>query len=244
MKILEEKHNEWKIYYLENEKELLNLGKKLADGDEVEVIETYKESQRNYVAKIKYNNKIYVLKSPRNEYRIPQRRFGTLFKVGEALATLRNVTKLRDNGLVELVVPLLIAVRRTKGMIKESYIVFEYTEGIDDIRNHILEMIEVGKKMHKLGAYHGDFNPSNFIWTSDGIKIIDTQGKKSFTPIKRRYDFITLDCDNIDDFDRYAKHKKDIWYYIALFIKRYKRNKYIEKIKKWKKKKRDQGWKI
>jgi len=244
MDILKENYNGWKIYYLETEKELLNLGKKLANGTGVEVIETYKESQRNYVAKIRFNNKYYVLKSPRNEYRIPQRRFGTLFKAGEALTTLKNITKLRKEGLEELVAPLLVVVRRTKGMIKESYIVFEYKEGIDDIRNHILEMIEVGDKLHSLGSYHGDFNPSNFIWTDEGIKIIDTQGKKSFTPIKRRYDFITLDYDNIDDFDLYAKHKKDIWYYIALFIKKYKRNNIVEKIKKWKKKKRDKGWKI
>ena len=243
MEILNENYNEWKIYYLENEKKLLNLGKQLADGREIDVVEVYKESQRNYVAKIKLDNKYYVLKSPRNEYRIPQRRLGTLFKEGEALTTLKNITKLRVEGLSELVAPLLVVVRRTKGMIKESYILFEYFEG-EDGRNHILEMIQVGKKMHNLGAYHGDFNPSNFIWTKDGIKVIDTQGKKSLTPFKKRYDFITLDCDNIDDFDKYTKHKKDFWFYLALFVKKSKRLKWIEKIKKWKKKKRDQGWKI
>lgn len=241
MNILNTSYNEWKIYYLE--KELLSLGKKLADGREVKIIKIYKESQRNYVAKIKFNNKYYVLKSPRNEYRIPQRRFGTLFKEGEALATLKNITELRDKGLTELVAPLLVVVRRTKGMIKESYIVFEFVEG-EDSRNYILEMIQAGKKMHSLGAYHGDFNPSNFIWTENEIRIIDTQGKKSLTPFKKRYDFITLDYDNIDDFDKYAKHKKDFWFYLALFVKISKRLKYIEKIKRWKKKKRDQGWKI
>jgi len=244
MEILKEDYKDWKIYFLETEKELLNLGKQLGDNKKIEVVEIYKESQRNYVAKIKYNNKYYVLKSPRNEYRIPQRRFGTLFKEGEALTTFKNVTKLREEGLTELVAPLLVVVRRTKGMIKESFIVFEFIEGIDDSRNHIAEIINVGKKMHSLGAYHGDFNPSNFLWTEDGIRIIDTQGKKSLTPFKKRYDLITLDYDNIDDFDKYEKHKKDIWYYLALFVKKYKRNNFIEKIKAWKKKKRDKGWRI
>lgn len=243
MEILNENYNEWKIYYLENEKELLNLGKQLANGRKIEVIELYKESQRNYVAKIKFNDRYYVLKSPRNEYRIPQRRFGTLFKEGEALTTLKNITNLRNQGLTELVAPLSVVVRRTKGMIKESYIIFEFVEGKDS-RNHILEMIQAGEKMHGLGVYHGDFNPSNFIWTKEGIKIIDTQGKKVWTPFKQRYDFITLDYDNIDEFDKYAKHKKDFWFYLALFVKKSKRLKWIEKIKKWKKKKRDQGWKI
>lgn len=241
MEISNENYNEWKIYYLE--KELRSLGKKLADRSEIDVVEVYKESQRNYVAKIKFNDKYYVLKSPRNEYRIPQRRFATLFKEGEALTTLKNITELRNRGLVELVAPLLAVVRRTKGMIKESYIVFEFVEG-EDGRNRILEMIQAGEKMHSLGAYHGDFNPSNFIWTKNGMKIIDTQGKKAWTPLKQRYDLITLDYDNIDDFDRYAKHKKDFWFHLALLLKKYKRNSIIEKIKKWKKKKRDQGWRI
>jgi len=243
MEILKENYKKWDIYYLKTDEELLSLGKNLADGRKIEVIEVYKESQRNYVAKIKFNNRYYVLKSPRNEYRIPQRRFGTLFKEGEALTTLKNITELRNQGLIELVAPLLVAVRRTKGMIKESYIVFEFVEG-EDGRGHILEMIKAGEKMHSLGAYHGDFNPSNFIWAENRIRIIDTQGKKTWTPFKKRYDLITLDYDNIDDFNKYANHKKDFWFYLALFVKKSKRLKYIEKIKRWKKKKRDQGWKI
>lgn len=243
MEILKKNYKEWKIYYLDEQKNLLDLGKKLADKGNIEEVQVFKESQRNYVSKIKFNNKYYVLKSPRNEYRIPQRRAGTLFKEGEALVTLKNITKLRNRGLTELVAPLLVVVRRTKGMIKESYIVFEYAEGKDGTEN-IPEMIKLGLKMHELGVYHGDFNPSNFIWTKDGMKIIDTQGKKAWTPFKQRYDFITLDHDNIDDFESYAEHKKDFWYYLAVFTKRYKRLGFVSDIKKWKKKKRDKGWKI
>ena len=40
------------------------------------------------------------------------------------------------------------------------------------------KMIEITKKIHSKGYYHGDCNPSNFITSKDEIKILDTQAKK------------------------------------------------------------------
>ena len=39
-------------------------------------------------------------------------------------------------------------------------------------------MVEVMKKVHEAGYYHGDCNPSNFISSKNGMKILDSQGKK------------------------------------------------------------------
>jgi heptose II phosphotransferase len=242
MEILKEEYNEWKIYYLDTEKELLNLGKKLANGEKVEVIETYKESQRNYVAKIKYNNKYYVLKSPRNEYRIPQRRFLTRFKDGEVLTTLKNITNLRKKGLDIFANPLLAMIKREKGIIVESYLVTEFLEGNDAGKNKEMA-VELVKKMHKFGIYHGDFNPGNFVFKGDELKVIDTQAKSySFGEYRAHYDMLTMKMDSYHEM--IYPYKKNIWYYLVLFVKKSKKLKIIEKIKKWKKKKRDQGWKI
>ena len=60
----------------------------------INILEELKVTDRNYVAKIKYQNETLILKSPRNEHRIPQRKFFTLFKDGESLSTLKNINLL------------------------------------------------------------------------------------------------------------------------------------------------------
>lgn len=242
MKILKEKYKNWDIYYLEANKKLLNLGKNLAEGKKINTIDTYKESQRNYVAKIKFDDKYYVLKSPRNEFRIPQRRFFTRFKDGEVLTTLKNITNLRKRGLDIFANPLLAMTKRKKGVIIESYIILEYIDG-KDAREKKNKAVELVKKMHTFKVYHGDFNPGNFVFDRDKLKVIDTQAKQyRFGEYRAHYDMLTMKMDSYHEME--YPYKKDFWYFLALFVKKSKRLKYIEKIKKWKKKKRDQGWKI
>ena len=242
MKILKKINNNWDIFYLETDKKLLNLGDDLANGKKINIIEIYKESQRNYVAKIKFNNKYYVLKSPRNEFRIPQRRFFTRFKDGEVLTTLKNITNLKKRGLDIFANPLLAMTKRKNGVIIESYIILEYIDGKDagEKKNEAIELV---KKMHTLKVYHGDFNPGNFVFDGDKLKVIDTQAKKYwFGEYRAHYDMLTMKIDSYHEM-KYP-YQKDFWFYLALFVKKLKRLKWIEKIKKWKKKKRDQGWKI
>lgn len=38
-------------------------------------------------------------------------------------------------------------------------------------------IVEKMKEIHKLGYYHGDFNPGNFLVENNKIHILDTQGK-------------------------------------------------------------------
>ncbi|UUV19299.1 lipopolysaccharide biosynthesis protein [Fusobacteria bacterium ZRK30] len=242
MEILKEKYKNWDIYYLEDNKKLLDLGKGLADGRKIEVEKVYKESQRNYVAKIKFDDKYYVLKSPRNEYRIPQRRFFTRFKDGEVLTTLKNITNLRKKGLDIFANPLLAMTKRKKGVIIESYIILEYIDG-ENAGEKKDEAVELVKKMHSFKVYHGDFNPGNFVFDGDKLKVIDTQAKQyRFGEYRAHYDMLTMKMDSYREME--YPYKKDFWFYLALLLKKYKRNTIVEKIKKWKKKKRDQGWKI
>lgn len=57
------------------------LGKKIVD-KQYEELEVYKNTERNYVAKIEVEGKKYILKSPKSETIIPQRRVQTLIKNG------------------------------------------------------------------------------------------------------------------------------------------------------------------
>ena len=105
------------------------------------------------------------------------------------------------------------------------------------------KMVEVTIKIHNKGYYHGDCNPSNFITSKDEIKILDTQAKKmGFGNYRAHYDILTMKMDSYNDM-RYP-YKKNIFYYLALFVKKFKKLKFIEKIKEKKKKLREKGWKI
>ena len=237
--LVEEKYKGYSIFAYG--KLYIEIGKNIID-KEYKEINILKNSRRNYVSEIQINNVSYIFKEPRNECIIPQRKFFTLFKKGEALATLVNVNKavIEDN-LIEYAKPLLAIVKRKNGMICYSALVQEKIN-IETDRN-LDKMVEVTKKIHSKGYYHGDCNPSNFITSKDEIKILDTQAKKMrFGNYRAHYDILTMKMDSYQDM-RYP-YKKNIFYYLALSVKKFKKLKFIEKIKEKKKKLREKGWKI
>jgi heptose II phosphotransferase len=235
----ESKYKGFKLLFYDLELE--DLLKKIADND-IKITEEYKNTQRNYVVKINYCGKDYVLKSPRNEFRIPQRRFFTFFKPGEAVETLKNINELVEKGLDIFAMPLGAAVKRKHGMIVESHIVFEVVQGESAVKNKSLA-VEATRKMHQFGVYHGDCNPSNFIITKDGVKVIDTQAKKMyFGNYRAHYDMVTMKNDSYKEM--IYPYRKNFFYYLVLLVKFFKRNPIVAKIKKNKKILRDKDWKI
>jgi len=239
IKLKKEEYQGYKIYFYEDKFD--EICKKILNKEFKEIIKL-KDTKRNFVSVIEIDNKKYVYKEPRNEYRIPQRKLMTLFKKGEVLTTLINVNKLINMGFGEFIRPLAAVVQRKNKMILFSFLLMEYCEGKEN-RNYIEKIIEVMKKIHKVGYYHGDFNPGNFLIENGKVRILDTQCKKMyFGNYRAHYDMITM------KYDSYAEmiypYKKNIFYYFAYFIKRYKRLKFIEKIGALKKRLRDKGWKI
>ena len=219
----------------------IEIGKKILDNNyKTEIV--FKDSKRSTVSEIKIDNNSYILKRIGNETIIPQRKLMTLFKKGEALTTLININKIMDElKISEYVRPLLAINRRKHGMINFSLLVLEKVEGDSNIDK--VALIELFKKIHRNKIYHGDFNPSNFIFTKNGIRIIDTQGKKmSFGNYRAHYDILTMKMDTYPDL-KYP-YKKNLFYYIALAVKKMKRLKFVEKIKEKKKILREKGWKI
>ena len=219
----------------------IEIGKKILDNNyKTEIV--FKDSKRSTVSEIKIDNNSYILKRIGNETIIPQRKLMTLFKKGEALTTLININKIMDElKISEYVRPLLAINRRKHGMIDFSFLVLEKVKGDSNVDK--IALIELIKKIHRNKIYHGDFNPSNFIFTKNGIKIIDTQGKKMcFGNYRAHYDILTMKMDTYPDL-KYP-YKKNLFYYIALAVKKMKRLKLVEKIKEKKKILREKGWKI
>lgn len=244
------KYKEYNIYYPEKEIFYEELGKKIID-KEYKELEVYKNTERNYVAKIEIEGKKYILKSPKSETIIPQRRIQTLIKNGEALNTLLNVRERIKEGITEYAVPFLVIVKK-KIFIKESYILMECVDGepIKTIAD-IDKIMKIINKLHKEKIYHGDLNTSNFIKTKNGIKIIDTQGKKEkYFYFKRWNDLFIMKNDLLvieKEYkveERYYKKNKDFSYYVILLIRKIKKLKFIEWIKSKKKELRKKGWRI
>lgn len=243
------RYRDYEIFYLDSKEGLIDLGKNIID-DNVNIFEEFKVTQRNYVAGILYNGEKYVLKSPRNEHRIPQRKIQTLFKEGEALTTLKNINKLIDKGFEEFVRPLMALVKRKKGMIVDSYLIMDYVEGRRIEKDEVSQVVDFGKRLHLAKHYHGDFNTSNFMMTEKGLKTIDTQGKKlSIGTYQMHYEVMTFSRDLLVleygfNGEKLFDYPKDFFYHIACLIKGFKNISIISKIKAYKKKLRDKGWKV
>lgn len=240
-------YKEFKIYYKNEENK--RLAEVVLDKN-YKVIDEYKNTERNYVAKIEIDGQFYVLKSPKAETVIPQRKIQTVFKKGEGLTSFLNIEAAKNMGLDFFIEPLAVMVKRGL-FLKESFILMKYIDGeiirtVEDI-DIIMDMVE---KIHEKGIYHGDLNTSNFIKTSDGIKIIDTQAKReSFWHFKRAYDILTLKNDLLVlerkyEVEKNYKVKRDIGYALAYIIKNFKKLPLVEKIRGLKVKLRNKGWKI
>lgn len=241
------RYRDFKIYYKDECNKA--LAQKVLDQNYI-VINEYKNTERNYVAKIEIDKKFYVLKSPKAETVIPQRKVQTIFKKGEGLTSFKNIDYAKSIGLDFFIEPLAVMVK--KGIfLQESFILMEYVEGklirtAEDI-DIIMDMV---KKIHEKGIYHGDLNTSNFIKTKSGIKIIDTQAKREkLWHFKRAYDILTMKNDLLVlereyEVEKDYKVQRGIGYLLAYVIKNFKKLPIVEKIRGLKVKLRNKGWKI
>ena len=94
------------IFYYENK--YVEVGKKIIEND-YKTIKILKDTKRNYVSAIEIDGNNYIVKEPRNEYIIPQRKLMSFFKKGEALTTLININKLINTYKIkEYVKPLTL----------------------------------------------------------------------------------------------------------------------------------------
>lgn len=250
MKILNSKYKEWNIYYPDDEEKIIKIGKSIIDNNYF-IEKVLKEGKRNYVAIISINDKKYILKEFKSEIIIPQRKIQTYFKKGEALTTLKNGLESIEQGIFELVKPITAIVKKKK-TIEKSYLLMEYLLGEAlKTKEDIDEVVKIIKKIHKINRYHGDLNTSNFIKTNRGIKILDTQMKKEkFLSFKKCYDVLTLKEDllvislNYDVESNYKIKKLAVSFILAFLLKKLKKLKIVNIIRKLKKDLREKGWKI
>lgn len=242
MNIIKKKYNGKNIYYFDEF--YYDIAIKLIN-NEYKEIKKIKDTKRNFVSLIEIDGRKYIYKEPRNEFRIPQRQFMTFFKKGEVLNTLINIDKMiEEYNIYDYVRPYLAIVKRSKNFINFSAILFEYIADGEELFDKDLGiLVKKMQKIHDLGYYHGDFNPTNFLINKNNeIKILDTQAKKmGITKYRAHYDMLTMQENYINMKYPYSKTPS---YFLALAVKKFKRLKWVSWIKGKKKKLRDKGWKI
>ncbi len=249
---MEFKDKEWKIYCRDDQNFLRELADQIIGENfdkSYEILKVYKDDKRSYIAKISYKKIVYLLKFPKNEYNIPQRKIMSIFKKGEALNTFIRTNYYKSKGLDILADVYLVAVKRKFLMISDSFMITEFIEGEEtqpDNPNDVKKIKNALKQLHSYGLKHGDANPRNFIIDkfTGKLKVIDTQLKKDFAGIGRNYDFINLYFSEVESALEGTVDKESIAYKIAYFLKKMKRLKVIAYIKKLKKDLRNRGWKI
>ena len=122
------------------EKKYEEVLKKIIDKN-YKVEKILKDTVRNYVAIVSFDNKKYILKSPKAENIIPQRKLLTFFKKGEALNTLININKARNKGIVEFVEVYGAIVKRKNNKSKKVDIQQDKkNEGTTDLQTVFAEM--------------------------------------------------------------------------------------------------------
>lgn len=219
-KLSNENYKGYELFFYE--KNFKKLGEKIIDKD-IKIVKEIKVTKRNYVVKIKYNDKYYILKSPKNEQRKIQRKIMTIFKKGEALNTFINTNYLIEEGINFLVVPYLAIVKRSNKMIEESYFVTEYLEEErrEKYKKEEIEIwVKLVEKLHEKKVYHGDYNPSNIIKVKDDFKLIDTQCKKYyFGEYRSNYDKLTLEYTTYGTLGKQNWYKKSLFFFLALILK-------------------------
>lgn len=240
------KYQNYMIYGTE---EYLELGKCILK-NQYEILEVYKDDSRSYVAKIRLNGKIYVLKSPRSEIRLIQRKWKTFWNKGEALTTLYNIFSLKQQKFHNIG-EVYLAIVRKHFLIQESFLLMEYIEG--EVFNHperLDDFMEIVNKLHSLGRYHGDLNTSNVVLTTQGLYLIDTQAKKDlFGNFKRAYDILILLEDKVVTRIQYPILKKysgsslGFFWLLAKILRKIKYSSFVYQFRKRKRKQRKKKWK-
>jgi len=240
--------NGWKIFYDEKNLFILELIQDILNKKTYKVIKEYKNDKRSYIAVVEFKGKRFILKYPKNEVKIPQRKLMTLVKNGEALNTYKRTKKYQKKGLDNLCDIYAVGIKRKYGMISDSFMIMEYIDGIEtqpEKKEDIKLLMKGLKKLHSYGLKHGDANPRNFIIEKNTgkLKIIDTQLKKDLFKIGRNYDYVNLFYSEVEEALNFV-NTKTLSFKIAMALKKVKRLKLISYIKKVKKNLRNKGWRI
>ena len=210
-------------YYYRDD--LLDLAKKIIDGDILEVNSEYRNSDRAVVRSIMYNDEKLILKESKNERKTIKKMI-SYFSKGEALITLINVNSFLDKN-VFLYRPYVSIQKRNLGVIVKSYLITNFISN-EEARNpeYFRNVCETINILHKNKKSHGDAKLDNFLIDENGnVVVIDTRLRgMGFLNVRKYYDYLNIKYD-IKNADEYMRISKTPVYYFAFFVINFKKTK-------------------
>ncbi|WP_373078773.1 lipopolysaccharide core heptose(II) kinase RfaY [Fusobacterium varium] len=221
-KIFKVKNNNFNFYYTDEKK--LKILEKVSKNN-FKIKKEFKNSKRNYVADIVIDNQNYILKDNKNEYKKIFNIIKKMFLNSDGVQILKNSIEVKEEGFNNFAKIIGVVEERKFRILKKSFIIMEKVEGRVCEENFLKDKaIEVVKKLHTIKRYHGDCNPYNFIEEkkSKEIKIIDSKMKKMILGNYRaHYDMLTMQLDSYLNME--YPYSKNMYYYIALAVKKLKK---------------------
>ena len=181
-----------------------------------------KKHHRSDVILIPFKNKRLVFKIPKEKNRNRWMRITSLYRKGESFRNIEAMALLSEKN-IPTTKPLLAAEKRKYNMVVDSFLLYEYLEGVEclDKEEEFSGVVALLKSIHVMGYLHGDPQIRNFIKNKDGLHVIDSNPTKPF--IKRfdeAYEFAYLkrSAPGIEKY--FGNIKKSFWYRFASWYDR------------------------
>jgi heptose II phosphotransferase len=204
--------------FVEDEKSLALLEKVL--NQNYVVLEEYKNSERNYVAKIRIGDNDYVLKENRKETRKWNYKIRFFFQDSEELQMMKNGLQAREESFFNLPKFYGVVEKRKYRILNRAFILEEYINGgVCESNEKKDKAVACVEALHRIGRYHGDCNPNNFVFDENGqIFCLDTKFKRMFFGRYQAYaDMINMQYDSYPEM--IFPYKINFWYHLALRMK-------------------------
>ena len=139
---------------------------------------TLKDNHRSLVRLGDLSGKQLVAKQPRDKNRRLWARILSYIEPTEASHTLLTLERFHELGIPS-VQPLFVLEKYTLGAVVDSWVCYEYREGVPCDESHVSAIIEMLRKMHVMGFRHNDPNLGNFLIDDNGeMFLLDSRGRK------------------------------------------------------------------
>ena len=155
-----------------------------------------KDDKRSLVKSGKFLGIKVIAKQPVDKNRRKWSQFLSLLRDGEAFKTMKSLLRFKQFG-ISAVQPILVLEKRKAGLLKDSWLLYEYREGRPSSLQDIPEIIKQLKSLHKAGFRHDDPTLGNFMWDENNqMFLIDCKGRPRVGHFTDCFDYFLLQNNN------------------------------------------------
>lgn len=209
------KHNGWRLLVADNIKDQqARQYFDMIDAANYTITKSLKDHHRSIVQRIDLEKKDLVLKVPLEKNKRPWIRFLTWFRSGEAFKNIAGMLKLWDKG-IKTTAPIMAAEKRACGMVKQSWLVYEYLDGTTCLNHpeYFEGVVSKLAEIHSKGLLHGDPQIRNFVAKGEDIYVIDCNPKPAgYFGFSKAYEFAYLRRSQ-PDIEKYFGNLCNWWLY-------------------------------